>query len=300
MKSQVYRALLVTVLSAFVSVQAADSLSEFESNHPIDSAQRVDIANGSIAINAFLGPANGTSARDDLDFYTFYGQEGDVVTLDIDDGYGDPTGGSVDTYIAVFGTGPGFPLLRTNDDAPATDPGSYSRWDALIKDFRVPATGYYIVGVTNSGRSFMQPGGGGVYYPNTVQNGDYTLIISGVSSALLHINIDVKPGSDEVAPINLKSKGRIPVALLSSSEFDATKASSLTFGSTGDESSFSHCGEAQDVNGDSLLDLVCHFYNSATGFKRGDLEGIMRGISGDGRAFEGRGPLKVKPEKRKQ
>jgi hypothetical protein len=74
---------------------------------------------------------------------------------------------------------------------------------------------------------------------------------------------------------------------------------SPTFGATGAEMSLSHCGRSgEDVNGDGRLDLVCHFENQKAGFEKGDLEGIVRGKMKWGSSFEGRGLLKVVPEKR--
>lgn len=292
MKPQTCCAMLVSVLSAFGVAQASE-IFEIEPNHPINFAHTVVVPNGSVTVAAVLGNVTGPLV-DDLDFYAFYAEEGDVVTLDIDGGEGGAR--NVDTTMVVFADSPGYPKLRENDDALEID-GSFST-DSRIDDFRVPATGYYIVGVSNWPRHFVD--GGTVKDPEMVDNGDYSLVISGVSNPILQINIDIKPGSGERAPVNPKSRGKIPVALLSSSEFNATIAdkTSLTFGATGDERSLSHCGDVKDVNGDGHLDLVCHFMNQAAGFKPGDLEGIVRGRAGDGRAFEGRGLLKVVPQKR--
>lgn len=104
------------------------------------------------------------------------------------------------------------------------------------------------------------------------------------------VDIDIKPGS-ETNPINTKSRGKIPVAILSSAEFDApalVDRTTLTFGRIGDEDSFSHCnGGGEDVNGDGLADLVCHFNTEATGFASGDTLGNLRGATLDGTAFQG-------------
>ena len=106
----------------------------------------------------------------------------------------------------------------------------------------------------------------------------------------MKVNIDIKPGSD-TNPINTKSQGTTPVAILSTADFDATTMldqPSLSFGATGDETSLAFCDdEAQDVNSDGLLDLVCHFHTQQTGFQIGDLEGILKGQTMDGTALEG-------------
>ncbi len=93
------------------------------------------------------------------------------------------------------------------------------------------------------------------------------------------VTIDIKPGEGP-APINAKSKGSIPVAVLSGPTFDAVTQvdqTSLTFGHTGSEKSLAFCSGPQDVNGDGLLDLVCHFDTQLTQFQAGDTKGILKG-----------------------
>ncbi len=89
------------------------------------------------------------------------------------------------------------------------------------------------------------------------------------------------------------------MALLGASDFSVrdVDVGSLTFGHSGSESSLSRCGEPTDVNDDVWLDLVCHFENQDAKFVSSDDEGILKGKLQDGRAFEGRGSLKVVPVK---
>ncbi len=113
-----------------------------------------------------------------------------------------------------------------------------------------------------------------------------------VTQAIIsEVPIDIKPGSD-LNPINPNSIGKIPVALLSTPGFDATAEvdkTSLTFGRTGSENSFSECDEINsDVNGDGLDDLVCKFNTHDTDFQTGDAEGVLRGILLVGAPFESR------------
>ena len=94
------------------------------------------------------------------------------------------------------------------------------------------------------------------------------------------VDIDIKPGSFPNA-VNSRSKGVTPVAILSEPGFDAPTeidTASLTFGRTGDEPSLAFCrSSAEDVNGDGLLDVVCHFDTRATGFLLGDAQGVLNG-----------------------
>ncbi len=125
------------------------------------------------------------------------------------------------------------------------------------------------------------------------------------------VSIDIRPWS-HLNIINPKSKGKIPVAILSTKDFDAPHQidpNSLTFGSTGDEESLAFCHAEhvkhakyarKDVNRDGLRDLVCHFYIRDTGFKCGDTQGILKGKTLDGTPIEGNdavsiGPCKIMP-----
>jgi hypothetical protein len=294
MKRHIHAGLVSAMLLAAGSAQAADQINESEINHPIGFAQKINPSSGSGDISAVLGNTTGT-VIDDTDYYMFSGMEGDVVTLDIDGGWGGNL--SVDTIIAIFDRNNN--MLRLNDDPSSVDAGSISLADARLENFRLPATGDYVVGVSNYPRYFTN--GGAVTNATKFKNGDYKLIVSGVTPSVQQINIEIKPGNDGLAPINPKSNGKIPVALLSSTGFDAMNVDtqSPTFGATGAEMSLSHCGRSgEDVNGDGRLDLVCHFENQKAGFEKGDLEGIVRGKMKWGSSFEGRGLLKVVPEKR--
>ncbi len=151
------------------------ALAEVEPNDPIASAQVVPIpASGAVEITGVLGTI-GSGDVDDLDFYSFQGSIGDVVTIDIDNAIGGLQ--SFDSMVALFGPGPGFSFLLQSDDA-SIDPGSISNADSRIDDFQLLSTGIFTVVVTSCCRSFQD---GGVVGPGPIRNGDYTLIISGVT-----------------------------------------------------------------------------------------------------------------------
>jgi hypothetical protein len=103
------------------------------------------------------------------------------------------------------------------------------------------------------------------------------------------VTIDIQPG-DDPATINSKSHGKIPVAIISSPTFDAiaqVDPTSLTFGRTGSEKSLAFCSGPQDVNGDGLLDLVCHFDTSLSGFQAGNTMGVLKGKTVSGSTIQG-------------
>ena len=291
---QFFLTTLLTGLAVSQQVLAANAM-EVEVNHPIVMGQLIAPGMQEYEVSAVLGNVSG-SAVDDVDFFKFFGQQGDVVTVDIDSGIGGAR--SVDTVMAIFGDGPTFKRWRVNDDAPI-DPGSTSRMDSRIENFVLPETGVYYVGVANYGRSFAT---GGVVSGTRVSNGDYMLVVSGVTTGpqVLHINIDVKPGTENISPLNPKAKGRVPVALLSAENFDPADVdvSSLTFGHDGDEASLEKCNKGSaDFNKDGVKELICHFDNQTASFRKGDEEGVLKGKLKDGTLIEGRGLLKVVGEK---
>ena len=103
-------------------------------------------------------------------------------------------------------------------------------------------------------------------------------------------SVDVKP-RDDANVVNRKSNGNIPVAILSNALFDAPAqidAASLTFGATGAEDSLAFCNEqGEDVNGDALLDLVCHFDAKAAAFGAADDAAVLEGRLTSGDALYG-------------
>lgn len=115
-------------------------------------------------------------------------------------------------------------------------------------------------------------------------------------NAIMGVAIDIRPGSRRNI-INLRSRGRIPVAILSSAEFDApgkVDEGSLTFGGTGDEQSLDFClGRGVDMNGDGRSDLTCVFRTRAAGFEPGDSEGVLKGETLDGVPIVGRDMIRV-------
>ncbi|MEV6242993.1 SdrD B-like domain-containing protein [Lentzea sp. NPDC051838] len=107
---------------------------------------------------------------------------------------------------------------------------------------------------------------------------------------------DVKPRSFP-SSINVKKEGLVPVAILSTAEFDAVASvdrTSLTFGATGLEQSFVRCGSpGEDVNDDGRADLVCHFDTTKTGLTCGMTTATLMGRTIDGRRFEGQDDVKL-------
>ena len=113
------------------------------------------------------------------------------------------------------------------------------------------------------------------------------------------VDIDIQTNSDTNS-INSKSNGKIKVAVLSASGFDATTAvdqGSITFGWSGDEPSLSSCKKNyKDVNNDGLLDLdlLCNFNTNDTHFQVGDTQGFLKAQTVDGTPIEGSDSVTIK------
>ena len=101
----------------------------------------------------------------------------------------------------------------------------------------------------------------------------------------LTVNIDIKPGSFPNS-INLKSKGNVAVAILSSPSFDAATVDRGTVEFAG-APALSIGGTPEDVNGDGLLDLVLHFSTQSLNLNSGDTEACLTGKTLSGQEFEG-------------
>lgn len=103
--------------------------------------------------------------------------------------------------------------------------------------------------------------------------------------------IDIKPGSVE-NPVNIKDQGVIPVALLTTPLFDASRVdlSSIRFGRTGVEAApvgYPKGGALEDVDGDGDLDNVFHFSVQQTGIMAGDTQAKLTGLTILGVEFVG-------------
>jgi len=100
------------------------------------------------------------------------------------------------------------------------------------------------------------------------------------------VELDIKPGSFPNS-INPKSKGVVPVAILTTSTFDATAVDSTTvlFGATGAEAAPVHAA-LEDVDGDEDTDMILHFNTQETGIVCGDTSASLTGETFSGQVIE--------------
>jgi hypothetical protein len=112
------------------------------------------------------------------------------------------------------------------------------------------------------------------------------LVLTAISSAT-RVAIDIKPGSSSNS-LNPRSRGRIPVAILTIDSFDASTVDPTTvrFGATGTEAAPVHWA-LEDVDGDGDTDLILHFKTEAAGTACGDTNALLTGETVGGLEIEG-------------
>jgi hypothetical protein len=121
------------------------------------------------------------------------------------------------------------------------------------------------------------------------------LEIAGDETEVTTITIDIKPG-DGPNPINPKSKGVIPVAILTTESFDATTVDPSTayFGPTGTET-LELKAVIEDVNGDGRLDMLLFFATQGTRIRCGDSSAMLKARTLGGEDLQGTDSIKTVP-----
>lgn len=117
---------------------------------------------------------------------------------------------------------------------------------------------------------------------------------------VLNVSIQIKPPAAPPVPINLSASGVIPVAILSTSTFDATQVDPESISLAGamvkliGKGSKYSCS-SQDVNGDGLADLVCQI--STANFQvPGDSNAVLEGQTVGGQPIQGEEAITIVPQ----
>lgn len=300
-KPGMIRSLIAAALIAAYGGMAVAQVAEDDKGSSISSAQRLTVdTNGTVTVTA-------TFSTGDIDFYSFQGTKDDEVRIDINGG----VQSGLDLFITFLGPNQ-FGLqqaLGGNDDCNSADYDPCLPEDGVVVPLKLAQDGVFYVAVTHALAQVVDNGAVSGYDPSVpMAGGSYTLTISGVSpaqaqepppseeTAVKNVRIDIRPGERaEKATVHL-ARARVPVAILSSEDFDAMQidTSTLTFGRSGNEKSLEKCyPKGVDVNRDRRRDMVCLFSVKASDFEPNDVAGVVKGSTATGTQFQGRGLLKV-------
>ncbi len=99
----------------------------------------------------------------------------------------------------------------------------------------------------------------------------------------IEVYIDIKPDSS-TNPINRKSKGNTPVAILSDPDFNAEDVDISTVIFAG---AYVYKEELEDIDEDGLLDLILHFKTQELDLEMDDTEVCLNGETFGGKIVEG-------------
>jgi hypothetical protein len=113
------------------------------------------------------------------------------------------------------------------------------------------------------------------------------------------IVIDIKPGSDTNS-INISSTGVIPVAIISTKDFDAMTVDPSTVSLAGASvkmvgKSDKYSCDQEDVNNDGLMDLVCHVYTAQFMIEAGQSTAVLEAKTLDGTMLRGEDKINIVP-----
>lgn len=113
------------------------------------------------------------------------------------------------------------------------------------------------------------------------------------------VGIDIKPGSFPNS-INLSSGGVVPVAILSTATFDASRvdpfSATLADALARIKGKSGHSGSLEDVDNDGDLDLVLHVISSELHLTGSDVEAVLTGSTLDGTPIRGSDSVKIVPD----
>lgn len=122
--------------------------------------------------------------------------------------------------------------------------------------------------------------------------GGYAIGYATVVPPVIEVEIDIKPGSDPNS-INLGSKGVVPVAVLTTDDFDASAVDPVTV-SFADAQPLRWALE--DVDGDGDMDLLFHFNTQELNLGESSTEATLIGATGGGQSIQGTDTVDIVPQ----
>ena len=178
-------------------------------------------------------------------------------------------------------------LAGVNADGTATDLGIGFNWTSNYNG----TTGGVQIKKTNALADGNGTGGviiTGVQNVTDYQyNGVTVTTVNGVPVNTLHAAIQIKPPSAEPVSVNPRAQGVIPVAILTTTDFDATAVDAATVRFGPNAAQNSSPATLRDVNGDGEPDLVLHFRSQDTGIACGDTTAVLTGKTVTQQSFTG-------------
>jgi hypothetical protein len=123
--------------------------------------------------------------------------------------------------------------------------------------------------------------------------------VVGLVPEALNVGVDIKPG-DSQNTINLKSRGVMPVAILSSATFDARTIIPESILLAGTSVRLKGNGQPafsfEDVNGDGRLDLLLQFDTQSLDISSNDTQAHLTGRTSDGLRIVGHDSIRIVPQ----
>ena len=126
------------------------------------------------------------------------------------------------------------------------------------------------------------------------ENGIYHAFLLTPVPSTIEVDIDIKPGS-EPNSINLKSNGVVPVAILSTIDFEATAVDPGTV-LFADASPVKWVME--DINQDGNMDLLLHFRTQDLNLTQDSAAATLTGKTMDGTPITGTDTVNIVPKKK--
>ena len=127
------------------------------------------------------------------------------------------------------------------------------------------------------------------------QGGNVAVFLN-TSKNVVHVPIDVMPGSDQHV-IQLGARGVVPVAILGTPTFDATTVDPASVRLAGSPVRQTPSGaflcQDEDVNLDSIVDLLCHIEIGALQLGPNDTNAVLDAVTFDGTRIEGSDTVRV-------
>lgn len=206
---------------------------------------------------------------------------------------GGPGDGLADAEYADFSNPPGSVVDECARDTVTTVDFGLAINDAVVDSTRNPDWGafasdhVYTTTVIGAGAPLT------FNYHDCNYSGNSGSLNVAIDQPALEIEIDLKPGSGQ-NPVNPKSQGVTPIAILGSADFVVADMDmlSLSFGS-GQAKEAHGKAHPTDVNGDGFMDVVAHFRTQDLHVEEGDTEICLTATRLDGTLLYGCAPIRV-------